>query len=98
MLLGNKKTTGPLVTKQPIIATYTIHGDHSMFDGYNDAEVKIWASSEENTLSDDITDRTLVTNLERGDEVELLQHDEDGYYCKVRHATNEGCLDCEWLQ
>lgn len=87
----------PVAIEQPTLGLYTIDGDDSLFDGYTDERVEIWASSAVNTLSDYVTDRTLVTKLGRGAEVELLQRDENGYYCKVRHKNSEGWLDCEWL-
>lgn len=82
------------VTEQPTLGMYKIDGDDSLFDGYSDARVEIWASEVPDTLSDD---RTLVTKLERGTEVELLQRDDNDYYCKVRHNGDEGWLACEWL-
>ena len=95
---GDTETGTPEAVEQSSLGTYTIDGDDSLFDGYSDAGVEIWASSAVDTLSDDTNDRTLVTKLERGTEVELLQRDNNGYYCKVQHTGNEGWLDCEWLQ
>jgi hypothetical protein len=95
---GDTETNTSEAVEQSSLGTYTIDGDDSLFDGYSDAGVEIWASSAMDTLSDDVSDRTLVTKLERGTEVELLQRDSNGYYCKVRRANNEGWLACEWLQ
>jgi|GEM_PF-3256114 hypothetical protein len=98
MFAGDTETVTLEAVEQPSLGTYTIDGDDSLFDGYSDAGVEIWASSELNTLSDDINDRTLVTKLARGTEVELLQRDGNDYYCEVRHSNNKGWLACEWLQ
>lgn len=89
------KETPPAVTEQPSLDIYTINGDDSLFEGYTDARVEIWASNAHDTLSDS---RTLVTKLKRGTEVELLQRDSDNWYCKIKKANHVGWLACDWLE
>ena len=97
-LFGEEQVPTPAATEQPSLGTYTIDGDDSLFDGYSDPTVKIWASNTDNDLTDDITGRTIIKKLERATEVELIQRGDGGHYCKVRHQSDEGWLACEWLQ
>lgn len=83
------------VTEQASLGAYVVDGDDSLFDGYSDARVEIWASEVPDTLSDS---RELITKLERGTEVELLKRSDDKWYCQVRNDSVVGWLACEWLK
>lgn len=59
------------------------------FNHISQNNVNVWQSYE---------DRTLVGKINRGENVSLLEKDEENDYCKISDNTIVGWVACGWLQ
>ncbi len=82
-------TTAPTVTQKVQETVWLVTIDAPDFDLMSSEVVRVWKSFE---------DRTLVTTLNRYQEVKLLGYDSGNQYCLVSDSVNIGYIACVWIK